>query len=367
METNSRIILVALSGGADSVFLLLHLIAEGYTIEAVHCNFHLRGDESDRDEQFCKNLCSRKGIKLHIAHFDTKEYAALHKVSIELAARRLRYAYFEQLREAVGADCIAVAHHKDDNVETILHNIIRGTGIKGLSGMQTRNGRIWRPLLNITRKEIEERLRALGETYITDSTNLLDDATRNKIRHHIVPVLKEINPQAVENISRMAAIAAETYSIEQHYYEELAQRMRSEEQGCECYSAETEGDISGFTEGFLHYLLADKGFNATQIANISAALRSPEAKMFLAKDRVVDVSRHRLYISERREDTFQPKRTPSGNLMRRPKPGDRFRPKGLKGTKLVSDYLNEKRLSPPQKRQVVVVENPAGEIIDIII
>ncbi|MCF0208378.1 MAG: tRNA lysidine(34) synthetase TilS [Bacteroidaceae bacterium] len=356
MWNNTNLILVALSGGADSVYLLLSLLSQGVAVEAVHCNFNLRGEESERDELFCKNLCERKGVRLHIAHFDTKAYAALHKISIELAARQLRYNYFEQLRKDIGADYIAVAHHKDDQAETIIHNLLRGTGVKGLCGMQAKNGNIIRPLLGITRKEIEQKLAELNEPFVTDSTNLEDDATRNKIRHNIIPLLKEINPQAVENIARMARHLTETAAIEEEHYSALLCRYENDE-------------LSGtdFTEGFLHYLLSPKGFNSTQIQNILVALRKPETKTFLSKDYIVDICRKKLYISPNIPDTFQEKRTPSGCLMRRPKAGDRFRPKGLKGTKLVSDYLNEKRLTPAQKRQVVVKEDADGKIIEVII
>ncbi|MCF0243298.1 MAG: tRNA lysidine(34) synthetase TilS [Bacteroidaceae bacterium] len=349
-------ILVALSGGADSVYLFLHLLNEGTAVEAVHCNFRLRGEESDRDEEFCKRLCERKGVKLHLAHFDTKEYAKLHKISIELAARQLRYKYFEQLRQDIGAQFIAVAHHKDDQAETIIHNIVRGTGIKGLCGMRKQNGNIIRPLLDITRVQIEEQLAAWGETFVTDSTNLEDDATRNKIRHNIIPLLKEINPKAVENIARMAQHLTETAEIEDSFYKTLEARF---EKG--------ELQATDYTEGFLNFLLSPKGFNGSQIQNILKALHCPETKMFLSKDFVVDICRKQLYISPRIEDTFVEKITPSGNLMRRPKVGDRFKPKHFKGTKLLSDYLNEKKLTPAQKRQVVVVENQQGEIIDVII
>ena len=127
----SRLQLVALSGGADSVALLLLLRDLGYRLEAVHCNFQLRGDEADRDEDFCRSLCDELALPLHRAHFDTRAYAQLHGISIEMAARQLRYAYFRQLREAIGAEAICVAHHRDDSVETILLNLIRGTGIHG--------------------------------------------------------------------------------------------------------------------------------------------------------------------------------------------------------------------------------------------
>ncbi len=305
---------------------------------------------------FCRDLCHRKNVKLHTVDFNTKEYASQHKISIELAARQLRYDYFEKLRQEISADYIAVAHHKDDQVETIIHNLVRGTGVKGLCGMQETNGYIIRPLLNITRKEIEEKLAEWGETFVTDSTNLEDDATRNKIRHHVIPLLKELNPQAVENIFRMSEHMKETATIEDRHYSTLLQRFNSNELTTEDY-----------TEGFLHHLLSPKGFNATQIKNILAALQQTDTKMFLSKDFIVDICRKKLYISPNAPDTFEPYYTDEGHLVRRPKSGDRFRPKGLKGTKLVSDYLNEKQLTPAQKREVTVVENPEGKIIQIII
>lgn len=356
VNCKSHRLLVALSGGADSVYLLLSLLSQGVDIEAVHCNFHLRGEESDRDERFCRVLCKRKNVKLHVTHFETKEYASTHKISIELAARQLRYDYFEKLRQEIGAEYIAVAHHKDDQVETIIHNLVRGTGVKGLCGMQEINGHIIRPLLNVTRKEIEEKLAEWGETFVTDSTNLEDDATRNKIRHHIIPLLKELNPQAVENIFRMSEHMKETAIIEERHYSTLLQRFENGELTTEDY-----------TKGFLYHLLSPKGFNATQIKNILSALQQTDTKMFLSKHFIVDICRQKLYISINEPDTFEPYIDEEGNLVRRPKAGDRLRPKGFKGTKLVSDYLNEKQLTPAQKRKVVVVENKEGRIIEIII
>ena len=134
--------LVALSGGADSVALLLILKDLGYRIEAAHCNFHLRGEESNRDEEFVKKLCEEKAIPIHLIHFDTKEYAALHQVSIEMAARELRYGYFRQLRQDIGAEKVCVAHHRDDAVETLLMNLMRGSGVHGLTGIRVRRLRI---------------------------------------------------------------------------------------------------------------------------------------------------------------------------------------------------------------------------------
>ena len=163
--------IVALSGGADSVCLLLVLQKLGYDIEAAHCNFKLRGTEADRDEQFCIELCKKHDIKIHLAHFDTNFYAISHKISIEMAARELRYSYFENLRRDICADAVCVAHHQNDCAETVILNLIRGTGIHGLAGIQSRRDNIIRPLLCVSRDEIECFLKEEGQEYMTDSTS----------------------------------------------------------------------------------------------------------------------------------------------------------------------------------------------------
>ena len=205
--------LVALSGGADSVALLLLLKEAGYNVHAAHCNFHLRGAESDRDEAFCVELCQQLGVELHRAHFDTREYAELHKVSIEMAARELRYKWFDQLRQDMGAAGICVAHHRDDSVETVLLNLVRGTGLRGLTGIQPRNGFILRPFLCVSRAEIEAFLSGRGQKYVTDSTNLEADVLRNKVRLQVLPLLCELNPAVSENIQRTAENLVEAQKI----------------------------------------------------------------------------------------------------------------------------------------------------------
>ena len=199
--TKEKSVLVALSGGADSVALLVALLKLEYRIEAVHCNFHLRGEESNRDETFVRELCQRRGVKLHVIEFDTTQYAKEKGISIEMAARELRYDAFEKLRKETGAGAIAVAHHMDDSAETILLNLVRGTGIKGLHGIQPKNGYIVRPLLCVGREEIIDYLKWRNEQFVTDSTNLTSDYTRNKIRLEIIPKLAEINPSIKENLS----------------------------------------------------------------------------------------------------------------------------------------------------------------------
>ena len=194
-------VLVALSGGADSVALLRVLLVLGYHCEAAHCNFHLRGEESDRDERFVNELCKGLGVALHVTHFDTVTYASRHHVSIEMAAREMRYDWFEQLRKERGGAVIAVAHHRDDSGETFLLNLIRGAGINGLKGISPHNGCIVRPLLEVSRQDILDYLRCLGHGYATDSTNLQDEYIRNKIRLNILPMLRELNHSVREIIA----------------------------------------------------------------------------------------------------------------------------------------------------------------------
>ena len=254
--------LVALSGGADSVALLVMLRENGYRVHAAHCNFHLRGDESDRDEAFCVSLCERLGIELHRVHFDTRTYAELHKVSIEMAARELRYKWFEQLRADIGAAGICVAHHRDDSVETVLMNLVRGTGLRGLCGIQPRNGFVLRPLLDVSREDIEAYLAAKGQKYVTDSTNLVDDVMRNKIRLNILPILRELNPAVSENIQRTA--------------EHLTEAQRVLDGITELYKNRKLLDLNELTkysssEYIIFEWLKYYGFNGNQIAQIMNA------------------------------------------------------------------------------------------------
>jgi tRNA(Ile)-lysidine synthase len=198
-------VLVALSGGADSVALLRVLLALGYVCEAAHCNFHLRAADSDLDAAFVSQLCATLNVKLHNADFDTKKYAADNHVSIEMAARDLRYAFFNEICAQQNIQKIAVGHHEEDCVETVLLNLTRGTGIRGLTGIHFVNGNIIRPMLGVDRTEIEDYLSSLGQDYVTDKTNMIDDVARNQIRLNVIPCLKRINPsvsQAIYSASR---------------------------------------------------------------------------------------------------------------------------------------------------------------------
>ena len=215
-------ILVALSGGADSVALLLVLLQAGFHCEAAHCNFHLRGKESDRDEKFVRDLCRSQSIRLHTKDFDTMAYAREKGISIEMAARELRYGYFEELRTDWRFDKIAVAHHRDDNVETLLLHLVRGTGLKGLTGMRYRNGYV---MLDTSREEIERYLAGEGQSYVTDSTNLETEAVRNKIRLEFLPMMKTVNPSILDTLQDTIRHLEDAYTLYNIAVEDLKARI----------------------------------------------------------------------------------------------------------------------------------------------
>ena len=389
-------VLVALSGGADSVALLIVLNRLGYNCEAIHCNFHLRGDESNRDEQFVNELCQRLGIALHTAHFDTKGYAKEKGISIEMAAREQRYTVFEEHRQATGAQAIAIAHHRDDSAETLLLNLIRGTGIKGLRGIQPKNGYVVRPLLCVGRDEIIEYLKWRGETYVTDSTNLTSDYTRNKIRLEIIPKLGEINPSILTTLAATANRISEAERIYRYAIEDAVRRVRQDN----VISVEAlKKEIAPTT--ILHEILSPFGFNSAQIEDISQSLDGEGSRQFHTAGWSVIKDRERLIITPRTDFEVQETELPiegcteialgtlsiatmafDGNIprqcniacldaaklnlpltLRNTRSGDRFAPFGMRGTKLVSDYLTDRKKNIIEKQQQLVVTDATGEIV----
>lgn len=195
-------ILVGLSGGPDSVALLCALKELGYSCIAAHCNFHLRGEESDRDMEFSRNLAEKMQIPFKLVHFNTKTYAENNRISIEMAARDLRYDWFSKLKSETGASSIAVAHHSDDVVETFFINLMRGSGLHGLTGIKPKNGDIVRPLLGVSRLEILDYLKEKGQNYIVDSTNNENDFLRNKLRNIIIPEMESAVPTVKKSVLR---------------------------------------------------------------------------------------------------------------------------------------------------------------------
>lgn len=414
-----RLQLVALSGGADSVALLRVLLLLGYRVEAIHCNFHLRGEESDRDEHFADQLCQKWGVTLHRVHFDTRTYAELHHLSIELAARELRYRYFEQLRKDVDAERVCVAHHRDDQVETVLMNMVRGTGIHGMTGMKPLNGCIARPLLAVSREDIIRWLQLLGQDYVTDSTNLTDEATRNRFRHHLVPLLQSFNPSFSEHVAQLAERMQDAEQLFNQAVDRLKEDVCTKDEHSQTLrislaALQTQDTWRTLLYEWLHGL----GFSRTQVEDMSALiaalpatdktdsltgrmfssathdalfnrgfllverhapslplLRIPEWGTYVYRVADDDASCPRLRLSmQPLTDAFTPSRdtfriTLDADKIRFPlflRPvaeGDRLIPFGMKGFKLVSDYLTDRKRSLFEKRRQLVLADAQGQIL----
>ena len=398
LNTN-ELYLVALSGGADSVALLLLLKNAGFNVHAAHCNFHLRGDESDRDEAFCVELCQRLGVELHRAHFDTREYAELHKVSIEMAARELRYKWFEQLRQDIGAAGICVAHHRDDSVETVLLNLVRGTGLRGLTGIQPRNGHILRPLLCVSRAEIEAFLAEKRQKYVTDSTNLEADVQRNIIRLEVLPLLRKLNPAVAENIQRTAENLAEAQlvlnvaiasinssnvlnlsdlekygSSEYLAFEWLKKYGFNGDQVRQILDADT-GKIVSSSTGY--DVLKDRGrlivepalepFNPMRIPEEGTYVLGGSSIEFGGKtteNNTIRVRKKPVYVSkEPYVATLDASKVRFPLTVRRVEEGDWMQPYGMKGRKLLSDLMTDLKMSAFEKRRQLVVVDAKGAVL----
>lgn len=216
MLSDGDVVVCGLSGGADSVCLLLSMIKiskrMNISVEALHINHCLRGSESDRDEQFCRELCGKLGVTFNAVSCNVSEYAEKHSLSTEEAAREMRYAQFDEFSHGKK---IATAHNANDNLETVILNLSRGTALKGLAGIPPIRNNIVRPLLVCSRKEIEEYLNSHSQNWVTDSTNLSDDYTRNKIRHGILPIMQEINQSVIEtSVRSISAVRSEELFIE---------------------------------------------------------------------------------------------------------------------------------------------------------
>lgn len=220
-EINGKCLCVCLSGGADSVALLrgIKSISEelGVTVKACHFNHLIRGEEADRDESFCKELCEALDIEIYCGRDDVPAFASLNKMSLEEAARDRRYAFFKRIYMKKKVDYCLTAHNMNDDAETLLFNLIRGTGPNGAAAIAPYAGSILRPLLHITRSEIEEYLQSIGQNHITDSTNESDEYTRNYIRHVIIPAMQKINPCVVDALGRYT----EACRTDRRYFSEV--------------------------------------------------------------------------------------------------------------------------------------------------
>ena len=380
--------IVALSGGADSVALLLLLKEGGFNVHAAHCNFLLRGSESDRDESFCVDLCRQLGVELHRAHFATREYAEAHKVSVEMAARELRYNWFEQLRKDIGAVGICVAHHRDDSVETVLLNMIRGTGLRGLTGIQPRNGYVLRPLLCVSRDEIEHFLAKRGQKYVIDSTNLETDVKRNKVRLQVLPLLRTLNPAVSDNIQRMVENVAEAQIVLDSLLDNFKKHNTLELSELEKY---------GSSEYVTYEWLKNYGFNGTQAQQVLEAetgkimsssqgydvlkdrerliiertlkpfnpIRIPEEGMYVLDEKMrLSLRKCAAYVSKKPfVATFDAQKVVFPLTVRRVEEGDWMIPFGMRGRKLLSDLMTDRKMTVFEKRRQLVVVDAQDVIV----
>lgn len=383
-------VIVGLSGGADSVALLHYLSQNGYDCVAAHCNFHLRGEESERDEQFVLDLCRQWNIVLEQIDFETEKIAFERKISIEMAARELRYEWFEQLRIKYQAAAIAVAHHQDDSVETVLLNLIRGTGIRGLTGITPRNGFVVRPFLCVNRSQIERYLDKHQLAFVTDGTNAETIYLRNKIRLELLPWLEEINPSVREAIERTSH---NLRSVEQIY---LAEIEKQRAKVCRAEHGKTFISIDrllAFSEpsALLFELLQPFGFNRYVCGEVYASINGISGKTFHSPDYVLVKDRGELIVKQKAENSVNTFRIEKGVAeiqtpislelneiaksdfrpdqnrsvayfdaakvayplaLRRWQQSDWFIPFGMNGKKKLSDYFSDRKFDVLQKEEI---------------
>lgn len=393
-------VLAAVSGGMDSVLMARLLAEAGYTFGIAHCNFQLRGAEADADQSFCRNLAQELDAAFHTINFDTAAYAAQHKISIQMAARQLRYQWFDQLSAEHGYTAIALAHHQNDAIETILLNLTRGTGIAGLHGILPVNGKLVRPLLFLQRQEIADIIKQDNIAYVEDSSNASAKYARNKIRLEVVPKLKELNP-ALE----------ETFEHNLQHFRELEQLLEAELDRQRRHFTEHDDELhlpvvavkSMYPKQLLLYsLLKPYGFNREHAESIIASLDKHSGRLFESADYTLVLDRAKLILKKKSGDNLQGIVINEGSteiiygryrltllhddsplivrdnpmaasvdaellvypLTIRPwQPGDVFYPLGMASKQKLSDFFVHQKVPLHQKSEVPLLVNGNGDII----
>ena len=382
-------VLVALSGGADSVALLRALLMAGVNCRAAHCNFHLRGEESLRDEQFVRDLCQQLNVPLTVKDFDVAAWQLQHGGSVEMACRELRYTWFEQERQRQNCEFIAVAHHADDQVETFFLNLLRGTGLRGLTGMERISDHIWRPLLGITRDDILSYLKEIGQDYVTDSTNAQNDYRRNRLRNIVLPIIEQQFPHRRERILDTMGNLADDHEL----LMTLIQETLPDERHIDINSLLNQPHAPTL----LYHRIRHLGFNREQcVQAIEAARQGNTGRKFPAKGHMLVVNRQSLDIEQNSTPkdieipldfnngiispvtiTISHRSTPFSPLMcdgkhvvafnkqllecqrivlRHWRRGDRMKPYGMNGSKLLSDLFNDLKLDHADRQNVWLLE-----------
>jgi tRNA(Ile)-lysidine synthase len=399
--SKSDSILLATSGGVDSMAMLYLFREAGFQIGVAHCNFQLRGKESDDDEEFVSHVCKELGIPFFIKRFETEAYAWENTLSTQMAARELRYTWFEDVLSRHGYHYLATGHHFDDSMETILLNITRGSSTDGLAGIPVKNGHIIRPLLFSTRKQIEKYALNRGMVWREDQSNLTDDYQRNFIRHQVMPKLKELNPSlettwqsGIEKIQGDLALLHHAFvDWKKQFVTESAERITIDKSGLPLFPQSTS---------LLWRFGRTVGFNFEQTKEIIHSLNGQPGKRFLSSSHLLVVDRDQIIITqhqqhwsetvietERREAHLGPfglrieyiqELVPvSGDyeaivdaedltfplVWRKWKPGDFFHPLGMNHKKKLSDFFIDKKLSITDKESATVLESD-GKIVWVV-
>ena len=410
-------ILLAVSGGVDSMYMLARSseLFPGDEVAVAHCNFGLRGSESDGDEEFVRGWCAAHGFRCFVRRFPTSEYASGNHISIEMAARDLRYAWFAELLSCEGFDAVAVAHNADDNAETLLLNLLRGTGTRGLRGMGSRGlpggGLVLRPLLRISRAEIEAWMKEHGVPHREDSSNASEVYKRNRIRHSVFPVFAEINPSFLKTLGADMRHFAQVDDIADEWFRENAPKVAEGWQE----AAGGRGPVISIPslmalphwEYMLWRLLEPYGFDEPTLEDLKGVLlaggtvsgktfEAPQWKAVTGSDRIMLMRREdavasvygaALVINAPGDYVFDDlnfsvkvfekpsgfdARQPEGMLvfdaaalpfplkLRRWQEGDWMKPLGLGGRKKLSDLFVDLKWSLPEKSRAVVLEHPDG-------
>jgi tRNA(Ile)-lysidine synthase len=298
---NDRI-LIALSGGVDSVVLAHLMLKANYDIALAHCNFHLREEESNRDEAFVRSWAEKNGVRLFVKEFDTFAYMKENKLSLEMAARDLRYQWFDSLLKEYGFSYLATAHHLDDSIETFFINLLRGTGIAGLHGIQAKNDKIIRPLLFATREEILSYAKKNSISFVEDSTNSETKFTRNKIRHNLFSILRELNPNFEFALKKDIEHLRDTEFVFRREIEKVKQEIIEKEKDVFKIKIERLQELTPLNI-YLYEILSEYGFNETHINDILLCLSENSGKQFFSKTHRLLKDRQYIFIDKIKDES----------------------------------------------------------------
>ena len=377
-------LILGISGGADSVCLMHILLALGYSFELAHCNFNLRGEESDADEDFVKELAKNHQLKIHVKQFDTLAYAAENKISTQMAARDLRYAWFDKLLIKSNAKYLAIAHHANDDIETFFINLVRGSGLKGFLGIKEKNNAIVRPLLSVSRLEVEQYLKDRDLVFREDSSNASVKYLRNKIRHELMPLLAEMNPSIQQTVKDEMRILEGVSKIYATKVEEVRKDLTQEKNGIVQFKISALLALNPL-HTYLYELLAPYGFYTVEA--ISKALQGQSGKQFFSSTHQLIVDRENIFISllNKENEVFEITEKTTGLVhplevkfkvtsdktiiydndiaqldverlrfpltLRKWKEGDKFMPLGMKKFKKLSDFFIDNKFSIIDKQE----------------